>query len=58
MREPEGGNGRGMSALLILALLILVAGLTVWAWRDTPPDAPPAPATAMPETVPHAAPQN
>jgi hypothetical protein len=58
VKEPKGGAGRGMSMLLILALLILIGGLTVWAWQDTPPDTPSAPATALPDSVPYAPPQN
>jgi hypothetical protein len=55
--EPEGRYGRGMSIFLILVLLLLIAGLVIWAWRESPPDAPSAPATAIPQTVPHAGPQ-
>ena len=44
------GGGRGILALLVLA--VLGAALALWAWQRNPPGAPDPAATAVPETVP------
>lgn len=54
IRAP--GERRGFSALLLLALLVLVAALLAWAYLKTPPTTPDPAKTAIPETVPNAAP--
>ncbi len=41
---------------MLLILLLLVGGGLFWAFSESPPDAPQPSSTALPETVPEAAP--
>lgn len=53
---PEGGGSRGANALMLLILLLLVGGALIWAFSESPPDAPLPSGTAAPPTVPQGAP--
>jgi hypothetical protein len=37
---------------MLIALLLLIAGLVFWAYQRNPPDTPSPAGTAMPDTVP------
>ncbi|MDB5720796.1 MAG: hypothetical protein JWP15_1414 [Alphaproteobacteria bacterium] len=50
--RPTGGTG----ILLILILLVVVGALVFWGWSRHSPSAPNPTATALPKTVPNAAP--
>lgn len=42
----------GRSLALVALLVILIAGLVLFAWSRNPPDAPNPAGTAIPETLP------
>ena len=52
-RPPPGtARSKGANALMLLILLLLVGGGLIWAFMESPPDAPQPSATAAPATVP------
>ena len=54
--EPPGRPSGGGAVLLTLILLVIIAVLGFWAWSAHSPSAPNPTATAIPKTVPNAAP--
>jgi hypothetical protein len=51
-RLPPERRGAGANVLMLLILLVLVGGLLVWAFSESPPDTPQPSGTAAPATVP------
>ncbi len=49
-------RSRGANVLMLLILLVLVGGGLLWAFSESPPDAPQPSGTAAPPTVPQGAP--
>ncbi len=55
-RPPPGTRrSRGANVLMLLILLLLVGGGLLWAFAESPPDAPQPSSTALPATVPQGA---
>ena len=54
--EPPQRPTGGSTILLLLVLLVIVAILAFWAWSRNSPSTPNPTATAIPKTVPNAAP--
>lgn len=50
-------KGSGTNLLFLLILLIVVGGLALWGYLDTPPEAPNPTSTALPDAMPESAPQ-
>jgi hypothetical protein len=49
---PPDPRGRGTNLAMLLALVILVAGLVGWAYQRNPPSEPSAAGTVLPDAVP------
>lgn len=52
---PGWRRSRGANVLMLLILLVLVGGALIWAFSESPPDAPDPSGTAAPPTVPQGA---
>jgi len=51
-QPPEYRRSRGANILMLLILLVLVGGGLLWAFSESPPDAPQPAGTAAPPTLP------
>ncbi len=49
---PNPGGGRGSNIVMLLVLVVLIAGLVLWAYQRNPPDTPSPSGTATPDAVP------